>query len=345
MIRFECDYAEGMHPKILEKVVETNMQQTIGYSEDEYCQSARKKIQALCNNDKADVHYFVGGTQINLTVIAGLLRPHQGVLSSEWGHIAVHECGAIETTGHKVLILPSEDGKVTPNQVDDYCEGHITDSHRQHMVQPAMLYVSQPTENGTVYSLKELQDLHASCKRNNLNFYIDGARLGYAMATEQGKMTLEELSNACDIFYIGATKIGAIFGEALVIPKESLQEDFRYLIKNRGALLAKGRFLGIQFDVLFTDNLYFDISQNAVDLALEIKKAFEDGGFKFLFDSPSNQQFPILPNKHIEKLKEKYAFHVWQKMDNDTSAVRIVTSWVTNKEHVDEFVKDIKALS
>lgn len=346
MIRFECDYNEGMHPKILERMVETNDVSTIGYGEDIYCNNARDRIKKICGNDEAEVFFIVGGTLTNLTVISSILRPHQGVISTKWGHIATHETGAIEATGHKVIAIPSDDGKMTPEQIKDVYDTHWNDEgNREHNVQPGMVYISQPTECGSVYSLDELKAIHKSCKECDLPLFIDGARLGYGMVTEEGKMTFEDITNNCDVFYIGATKIGAMIGEAIVLPDKRFHKDFRYLVKQRGGLLAKGRFLGIQFEVLFgEDNLYLEISKNAIDRAMEIRNAFEKAGMKFLAVSPTNQQFPIMKNEHIAKLKEKYSFHVWEKIDEEYSAVRFCTSWATTKESVDSLVADIANL-
>ena len=344
MIRFQCDYLEGAHPAILERLAETNFDQTDGYGMDPYCESARTKIKAACNQPEADVHFLVGGTQANFTVISSILRPHQGVVSACTGHINVHETGAIEATGHKVLPLPSEDGKITAAQVREVYDAHWNDETHEHIVQPGMVYISHPTENGTLYSKDELKALYETCAELELPLFLDGARMGYGIMSASATLTLEDIANYTDVFYIGGTKVGALFGEAVVITKPALKKDFRYLIKQHGGMLAKGRLLGIQFDVLFTDGLYFEIAKYADDLALQLKEAFVKKGYALRYDSYTNQQFPILPNEHVEKLKEKYVFSFWEKVDDTHSAVRFCTSWATKAENVEELIRDVEAL-
>ncbi|MFI3175272.1 MAG: aminotransferase class I/II-fold pyridoxal phosphate-dependent enzyme [Bacillota bacterium] len=342
MIRFECDYAEGMHPKILQALADTNTAQTAGYGNDIYSEEAKKRILKLCDCKEAEVHLIAGGTQTNLIVISSILRPHQGVISSKHGHIATHETGAIEASGHKVLEVENYDGKITATQIEEVYNIHWNDENHEHTVQPGMVYLSYPTEHGTIYSKDELKAIYEVCQKLQLPLFIDGARLGFALATKQADMTLKELSTMCDIFYIGGTKVGAMFGEAVVITKKMYQKDFRYFIKQRGALLAKGRFLGVQFMTLFDeDNLYFEISKNAIERAEELKKAFVECGFSFMFDSPTNMIFPILPNEMVEELRKKYAFFTWCKVDATHQAVRICTSFATTKEQVVVFAKDI----
>ena len=278
MIRFQCDYQEGAHPSILKKMEETNYEQTVGYGNDPYCESARKKIRELCNAPEADVHFLVGGTQTNFTVISAILRPYQGALAAVSGHINVHETGAIEATGHKVLALPSEDGKITAAQIREAYEAHWNDADHEHIVQPGMVYISHPTENGTLYEKEELQALSRTCRELGLPLFLDGARLGYGLMSEKSSLSLSEIAELTDVFYIGGTKVGALFGEAVVITNPALKKDFRYLIKQHGGMLAKGRLLGIQFDVLFTDNLYFDIAKGADELAMRLKAAFLEKG-------------------------------------------------------------------
>ena len=344
MIRFECDYAEGAHPDILKRLTETNFEQTKGYGEDRYCENARNIIRNLCENDNVDVHFMVGGTQTNTTVIASILRPHQGVLSATTGHINAHETGAIEATGHKVLALPSENGKLTASQVEQAFAEHWSDANHEHIVQPGMVYISNPTEGGTIYTKAELQTLSEVCRKNNLPLFMDGARLGYGLAAENNDLTLPDITNLCDVFYIGGTKIGALFGEAIVITNELLKKDFRYLIKQRGGMLAKGRLLGIQFDTLLKNNLYFDISHHAIRMAMMIKEVFISKGFSFLCESPTNQQFPILTNEQMEFLSQKYAFEIWTKTDDDNIAVRFCTSWATQEKDVLELINDIRIM-
>ena len=344
MIRFQCDYAEGAHPAILEKLVETNFDQTVGYGLDPYCDSAREKIKAACNTPDADVHFLVGGTQANFTVISSILRPHQGALSANTGHINVHETGAIEATGHKVLPLYSENGKITAAQVREAYDIHFNDPDCEHVVQPGMVYISHPTENGTLYEKDELVELYNTCQELGLPLFLDGARMGYGVMSEAATLTLADVAAYTDVFYIGGTKVGAMFGEAVVITNPALKRDFRYMIKQNGGMLAKGRLLGIQFDVLFTDDLYFKVAKHADDLAMRLKRAFVEKGYDLRYDSYTNQQFPILPDKHIEILKEKYSFAIWEKMNETHSAVRFCTSWATKEESVDELIKDLQVL-
>lgn len=345
MTRFESDYTQGAHPRILQRLLETNMDQTSGYGTDEYCDRARALIRRECRSEQADVHFLVGGTQTNTTVIAALLRPHQGVLSADTGHIAGHETGAIESTGHKVLTLPHQDGKITAQQVRQACLDHWTDDARQHTVQPGMVYISQSTENGTVYSLAELEALSQVCREYGLPLFVDGARLGYALAAESSDVTLADLARLTDVFYIGGTKLGALMGEAVVISNEALKRDFRYLIKQRGGLLAKGRLLGIQFETLFENGLYFDISRNAVNLAVKLRDALGGMGFGFLHASPTNQQFPILPDALLNGLRKQHTFSTWAKVDAGHTAVRFCTSWGTTEAEIDELIGDVRALA
>lgn len=344
MIRFECDYAEGAHPKVLELLNKSNLEQTPGYGEDIYCEKARSIIKKLCQSDKAEVHFLVGGTQANTTVIASILRPHQGAVCAETGHINVHETGAIEATGHKVLTLPSTDGKITASQVQQLYDNHWNDATHEHMVQPGLVYISNPTENGTLYTKEELTKLSEVCRKCDLPLYLDGARMGYGLMAEGNDLTLPDIAALCDVFYIGGTKVGALFGEAVVITNTALQKDFRYFIKQHGGMLAKGRLLGIQFTALLEDNLYYEISKHADKLAYKIKDAFKDKGYSFLFDSQTNQQFPIIPNTQLKVLEKKYAFSLWKHMDKDHSAVRFCTSWATKDEDVEQLLEDIRSL-
>lgn len=344
MIQFQCDYTEGAHPSILKRLEETNFEQTAGYGNDPYCESARSRIKKLCGCEEADVHFLVGGTQANLTVISSALRPYQGVIAAETGHINVHETGAVEATGHKVLALPSGNGKITAEQVRKLYELHWSDADHEHMVQPGMVYISHPTENGTLYSKKELQDLKNTCTGLGLLLFLDGARMGYGIMSGGSDLTLPDIAELTDVFYIGGTKAGALFGEAVVITNPILKKDFRYLLKQHGGMLAKGRLLGIQFDTLFEDGLYFDIAKHAVDLAMRLKEAFLKKGYSLRYDSYTNQQFPIMPVWHIEKLREKYSFAFWEAVDEEYSAVRFCTSWATKEEAVAELIKDIEAL-
>lgn len=341
MIRFNCDYSEGAYPAILEKLAQTNLEQTAGYGLDPYCEKARKLIQDLCKAPQAKVHFLVGGTQTNMMLIAAALRPYQGALSPDSGHINVHESGAIEATGHKVLALPSKDGKITAQQVQEEYTKHYKDPDREHMVQPKLVYISNPTEIGTIYSKAELTALSKVCRENNLYLYVDGARLGYGLTAKSNDVSLADMAELCDAFYIGGTKVGALFGEALVITNPALQEDFRYVIKQHGGMFAKGRLLGIQFLALLEDGTYFNIARHANELAEKIKQACIEKGYSFLTQSDTNQQFPILPNSVLEKLGSKYTYSVWQPMDETHSAVRFCTSWATKEEDVASLIKDL----
>jgi threonine aldolase len=338
MIQFQCDYNEGAHPKVMQRLMETNMEQTVGYGEDHYCEAARRLIQEACGNPKLQVHFLVGGTQTNTTVIAHLLRPHQGVIAAESGHISVHETGAIEHTGHKVLALPAHEGKITAAQVENLVLEHRANSSFEHTVQPGMVYISFPTEFGTLYTKTELEALHEMCRKYELPLFIDGARMGYGLASPACDVTLSDIARLADVFYIGGTKVGALFGEAVVSQSPALMRDFRYSIKQHGGMLAKGRLLGLQFEALFTDNLYFDIARHAVSEALRIKKALQDLGVPFLMESHTNQQFPILPNDVVERLNKNFLFTPWQRMSDTHTAIRICTSWGTTTENVDTLI-------
>lgn len=341
MIYFNCDYNEGAHEKILERLVQTNREQTEGYGCDEYCSTARKLILEQCQSEDAAVHFLVGGTQTNATVIAAALRTYQGVLAAQTAHINVHETGAIEAGGHKVLALPSENGKLTAGQVEEAYQAHVSDDSHEHIVQPKMVYISQPTELGTQYTLAELEALSAVCRQNHLYLFVDGARLGYGLTALDNDVTLPDLARLCDVFYIGGTKVGALFGEAVVITNPALQEDFRYVIKQQGGMLAKGRLLGIQFLTLFENNLYMEIASHANELAEQIREVFRRKQIPFLVESHTNQLFPILPDSVLEKLDQKYCYSYQQRIDEEHSAVRFCTSWATSRDAVEEFCGDL----
>ena len=342
MIRFECDYSEGAHPKVLARLMETNLEQTQTYGEDEYCLDAAQRIKEICLCPEAEVHFFTGGTQTNLTLISAALRPHQGVISADIGHINVHESGAVEATGHKVLHLAGQNGKLTAAQIQKACVDHFGDVTHEHMVQPGLVYISNPTEIGSLYSRSELTAIRAACSQNHLYLYMDGARLGYALCARGNDVDLPAIAELCDAFYIGGTKNGALFGEALVICREELKADFRYIMKQKGALLAKGRLLGLQFQALFEDDLYFEIARYANAMAMLIKEACERKGFNFLISSCTNQQFPILPVKLLEKLSEDFTYSFWQKIDDSHSAVRFCTSWATTEAQVRQLTERIE---
>ena len=344
MIRFECDYSEGAHPQIMERMMETNFCQTPGYGVDEYCERAREYIRKECGREDVDVHFLVGGTQTNMTVIASALRPYQGVIAAETGHVAVHETGAIEATGHKVIALPGKDAKISAAQVDEYVKAHWADADHEHIVQPGMCYISYPTESGTLYTKEELKALWEVCQKHGIYLFIDGARLGYGLMSPACDMTMADIASMCDVFYIGGTKVGALFGEAVVISNDALKRDFRYMIKQRGGMLAKGRLLGIQFETLFKDGLYYEIAKHAVDMAMKIREAFASKGITFMVNSLTNQQFPILDERQEAILSEKYASCLWAKMGDGRKAIRFCTSWATKEEAVDALVDDIKEL-
>ena len=344
MIYFTSDYTEGCHERILERLMQTNYEQTSGYGTDSHCQAAAGYIRRECGREDIDVHFLVGGTQTNLTLIAAALRPHQGAVCAESGHIHVHETGAVEATGHKCLTLPSPDGKITAHQVAELVRLHRTDESMEHMVQPKLVYISNPTEYGTIYSLSELEALSRVCRENGLYLFLDGARLGYGLRCRENDVTLADLARLCDAFYIGGTKVGALFGEALVLTNAALNEDFRYLIKQRGGMLAKGRLLGIQFEVLFEDGLYWQISDHALKMADILRNALREAGLPLQVDSPTNQLFPIVPDTLLEKLREKYAVTYMNRMDESHSCIRLCTSWATKEENVLAFCEDLKKM-
>lgn len=338
MILFTSDYTEGCHERILDALTKTNMEQTVGYGQDEYCEKAKEKIKNAFSLKHSDIHFLVGGTQTNTTVISSALKPYQGVISPDTGHINVHETGAIEARGHKVISVPNKDGKLSAKQIADIFDAHITDESKDHIVMPKMAYISFPTETGTIYSKKELSEIYETCKRNGIYLFIDGARLGYGLASEKCDIAPKDLEDLCDVYYIGGTKVGALFGEALVITNDQLKPDFRYMIKQCGGMLAKGRLLGIQFSELFTDNLYFEISKHAVKLATKLKEAFIQKGYTLFADSYTNQQFVILSNAKAAELKSEFGFELWQKISENESAYRFCTSWATKEENIKKLI-------
>ncbi|NMA12418.1 MAG: low specificity L-threonine aldolase [Chloroflexi bacterium] len=342
MIYFNSDYMEGAHPRILQRLAETNFEQTMGYSEDPHCERAASLVRKACASPDVAVHFLVGGTQSNLTVISAALRPHQSVISPQTGHISEHETGAIEAVGHKVNTLPTSDGKITAEQIDALVTAHWSDPSFEHIPQPKMVYLSYPTELGTIYSKAELEAISTICRKHDLILFVDGARLGYGLASPENDIDISFLAAHCDVFTIGGTKVGALFGEAIVIRNDALKKDFRYIIKQKGGMLAKGRLLGIQFECLFEDNLYAELSNHAISLAMQLKQGLTNLGIPFLIDSPTNQQFPILPNALIENLKDRYSFSQWKRMDNERTAVRICTSWATKEEAVTGLLQAIK---
>lgn len=345
MTLFHNDYSEGCHPRILEKLVTTNLEQTDGYGTDGYCRRAADRIRSLCGSETLSVHFLVGGTQANLTVIDAALRPHQAALAAESAHINVHETGAVEATGHKVLALPSADGKITAGQVRDAVDTHWASDSFEHTAQPKLVYISNPTELGTIYCLSELEALSAVCKEKGLFLFLDGARLGYGLTAEGNDVTMEDLARLCDVFYIGGTKVGALFGEAVVISNPALAEDFRYLIKQHGGMLAKGRLLGLQFDTLFEDNLYFEIASHANRMANRIRATLERLGYSYLVPGVTNQIFPILPDCLLEELRRSFTFTEQERIDEQHRAVRFCTSWATREEDVNALCIALEMLS
>ena len=337
MYSFKNDYSEGAHPNILKALMETNMDQAEGYGEDNYTIEAIKLLKHKLKCENVDIHMFCGGTQTNLTAISAFLRPHEAIISANTGHILVHETGAIEATGHKIISVKVEDGKLMPIHIKEVIHEHAD----EHMVKPKMVFISNPTEIGSIYKKCELEDLSDFCRANNMLLYIDGARLGSALCSKENDIEISDLPKLVDAFYIGGTKNGALMGEALVICKDSLKDDFRYHIKQKGGLLAKGRLIGIQFLELFKEDSYFALATHANHMAGLLKIGISSFGYKFLTDSPSNQIFPIFPIDVIEKLQEKYSFYVWQKIDKDNSAIRLVTSWATREDAVKAFIDDL----
>lgn len=344
MIRFNCDYSEGAHPLILERLAKTNFEQTAGYGLDPFCRQAAQLIKNACKAPQADVHFLSGGTQTNLIVIAACLRPYRAVISAQSGHINVHETGAIEATGHRIIALPEQDGKITAQQIAEVCQAHWEDDNPEFAPQPKMVYLSFPTEYGTLYSKAELSAIRRVCDENNLFLFIDGARLGYGLTAVGNDVSLPEIAACSDVFYFGGTKIGALLGEAVVIMNSKLQKDFRYFIKQRGGMLAKGRVLGIQFLTLFEDDLYLRICSHANEMAARVRETCQQAGFDFLYNSPTNQQFPILPEDLLARLEQEYTFSHIKKM-GDRRAIRICTSWATREEDVLRLCNDLHRLA
>ena len=338
MIRFDCDYTQSAHPRILTRLQETAGQQHAGYGEDAVCDRARGYIRTACHAPDADVHFLVGGTQANTTVISAILRPHQGAISADTGHISLHETGAIESTGHKVLTVNGVEGKLNAAQIAKVHRDHWSDSAHEHLVQPGLVYISHPTESGTVYTLAEFEAISRTCKECNLPLFLDGARLGYGLAANGTDVTLADIARLCDVFYIGGTKVGALFGEAVVIQNERIKTDFRYLIKRHGGLLAKGFLLGLQFECLFEDELYFELGRHGVSEAMRLRKGLLNAGIPLQYDTGTNQQFPRVPDTLAALLRGSFAFAQWEKPDDKHSVVRFCTSWATKPEDVDALI-------
>lgn len=336
MISFASDYIAGAHPDIIKRLAETNLEPLPGYGSDKYCESAIEKIKAACGLPEADVFFLVGGTQTNQTVISTMLAPYEGVIAAKTGHISCHEAGAIEYTGHKVIELEGTDGKLSAEAIANYINTFYEDVNHVHMASPGMVYISFPTEFGTLYTKSELNAIHNTCRSFNIPLFIDGARLGYGLASPENDLTLHDVANLCDVFYIGGTKLGALCGEAVVFTKHNAPKHFVTQIKQHGALLAKGRLLGIQFDTLFTNDLYMTISKHAIQMAQNLKALFKQKGCAFYIDSPSNQQFIILDNAKLDQLKHHVDFSFWEKYDDQHTVVRFATSWSTTQADIDE---------
>ena len=343
MLSFASDYTEGAHPRVLRRLVETNMEQLPGYGADCYCLSAIEKIRAACQCPEAEVYLLTGGTQTNAIVIDTMLDSCEGVVCAATGHVNVHEAGAIEHSGHKVLPLPEHQGKMDAEELRNYLVNFYQDENHEHMVFPGMVYISHPTEYGTLYSQEELTALSAVCRHYHIPLYMDGARLGYGLAGSQTDLTLPDIARICDVFYIGGTKVGALCGEAVVFPRHNTPAHFITKIKQRGALLAKGRLLGVQFDALFTDNLYIEISRNAIEMAERMKEGLRERHYSFHLESPTNQQFIILNNRQMGQLKERVDFSFWEKKDADHTVVRFATSWATTEEQVNQLMEALDA--
>ena len=339
MLSFESDYIEGAHPKILEALTRTNMESLSGYGADSYTKSAKEKIAAACALPDAQVAFLTGGTQTNQIVIDTMLHQYEGVISAQSGHVSVHEAGAIEFTGRKVLTLTSHNGKIDAAELDSYISDFYNDGNHEHMVFPGIVYISHPTEYGTLYSKSEMTEISKVCRKHEIPLFLDGARLGYGLMSKESDLTLPDVAELCDVFYIGGTKVGALCGEAVVFTKKNMPLHFENLVKKHGALLAKGRLLGIQFDTLFTDNLYFEISRNAIERAEELKNLFLKKGYKFFIDSPTNQQFVILENDKLKELQRNVKFSFWEKYDESHTVVRFASSWATTREKIEELGK------
>ena len=344
MISFESDYIAGAHPEVLRKLAETNTEPLPGYGTDPYCESAKQKIRELIGIPDAEVFFLAGGTQANAVVISTILADYEGVIAAKTGHISTHEAGAVEYTGHEVLELPQSDGKITPEMLEQYLADYYADGNHEHMTFPGMVYLSHPTEYGTLYSRAELTAIAGICRKYRLALFLDGARLGYALASRNTDLTIADIASLCDVFYIGGTKVGALCGEAVVFTKGNMPKHFLTSVKKRGALLAKGRLLGVQFDALFTDDLYFRISRHAVDMAEKLKEILRAHGIPFHIESPTNQQFVVLENRQMEKLARKVAFSFWEKLDDTHTIVRFATGWSTAESDLvalDEALKSI----
>ncbi len=339
MLSFVSDYIKGAHEKILERLMETNDEAMPGYGNDDYCESAKKKIRKACDCKEAEIFFLAGGTQTNMLVISSLLRPYEGVVAATTGHVSVHEAGAIEHSGHKVLEIPGHEGKIYVPELEQYLKRYWEDGSHEHMVFPGMVYISHPTEYGTLYTRKELEALSGVCGAYKIPLYLDGARLGYGLMSKHTDVTLPMIAKYCDVFYIGGTKVGALCGEAVVFTKQNMPAHFLTMVKQKGGLLAKGRLLGVQFDTLFTDDLYCQISGQAIETAEALKALFQEKGYRFFLDSPTNQQFVILENGELERLHKEVGFDIWEPYDETHTVVRFATSFATRPEEIEALRK------
>ena len=344
MVSFESDYIAGAHPEIIKRLSETNLEALSGYGTDKYCESAKEKIKNAIGLPSLDVEFLAGGTQTNEVVISTVLKDYEGVISADTGHIHAHEAGAVEYTGHKIIALPHKNGKIEPESLKNLLINFYADKNHEHMVFPGMVYISHPTEYGTLYSKEELKGISDICHEYGISLFMDGARLGYALMSKETDLTLKDIAELCDIFYIGGTKVGALCGEAVVFTKNNRPPHFMTSVKRHGALLAKGRLLGVQFDALFTDNLYFKIGEYAISMAEKLKNIFISRGFTLFIDSPTNQQFVVLEDGQMERLGKKVAFGFWEKADANHTVVRFATSWSTTENDLTELEKALDEL-
>lgn len=339
MLSFECDYLQGAHPEILKRFTDTNMEKEVGYGFDKYSVSAKEKIRKAIGCPDAEIYLLSGGTQTNSVVISAMLSSYQGVIAADTGHISTHEAGAIEYTGHKVLTLPQHNGKIHAEELRKYLSDFFNDGNHEHAVFPGMVYISHPTEYGTLYTKKELTEISEICREFEIYLYMDGARLGYGLMSNGTDVTLKDISELCDAYYIGGTKVGALMGEAVVFPENNAPKQFFTVVKQHGALLAKGRVAGVQFDTLFTDDLYFKISRNAIEKAERLKSILKQKGFEMFLETPTNQQFVLIENEKLEMLEKKVGVGFWEKVDETHSVIRFATSWATTDEDLDELEK------
>ncbi len=335
MLAFECDYNNGAHPKVLQHLLETNNAPQVGYGEDEFCRSAAEKIRAFCGRPEADVYFLTGGTQTNVVVLSAVLQPFEGVVCAHTGHIHAHEAGAIENAGIKALEIPSHAGKMDPKELEQFLHRFYADENREHMVFPGAVYISHPTEYGTLYTKTELTEISRICKENGMRLFLDGARLGYGLMSRHTDVSIRDIAELCDVFYIGGTKVGALCGEAVVFPHGTMPQHFANHVKKLGAMIAKGRLLGVQFDALFTDDLYCTISAHAIDMAEALKSVLHEKGCRFFLETETNQQFVVLENNRMKELAKSVRYSYWEPFDDTHTVVRFATSWSTERADIE----------